>query len=680
MDFFERQDRARRSTKWLVLYFLAGITLVVLAVYAALLAAGTGIGLAHPRAIRYFDNGQFIWWHPRLFLGVVASTLAMIGIGCLSKTHELAGGGCTVAAMLGGRLINPNTNDPAERRLLNVVEEMAIASGIPVPQVFLLPNEHGINAFAAGHSTSDAVVTVTAGALQLLTRDELQGVIGHEFSHILNGDMALNMRLIGAVFGIMCLTIIGRVLLQAQPRSSSRRDRGGIVYLAILGLALIVIGWIGAFFGRLIQAAVSRQREFLADASAVQFTRNPAGLSSALQKIGRYSFGSHIEAPQAEQASHLFFSSGVSESFFGLLATHPPIPDRIRAIDPSWDGTFPPLTKEQMPVVEAAALAELAGHTSALGGVNTTVEQARDLLFSDLDEPPHDRCQPNRSVFPAPVSTTPRSVAVFAGNLTPAHLRYAENIAIPDSVRADVRDPLGASAVIYALLLSQDEAVRSRQLAELGGATSDAVVAETTRTLPDIQDLATHARLPLVDLALPGLRHLSPEQFGQFRDAVQKLVEADGQIDLFEYVLQKIALRHLEPQFSGAKKALVQYYSLKALVPDCEVLLSQVAYVGQEDADQIQAAFQNGAGLLENIAQVELHLLPRTDCDLARVDASLDRLGQAVPQIKKNVLDACARVVAADGVIQEMEAELLRGIADTLDSPLPPFVPEDRAG
>jgi hypothetical protein len=230
------------------------------------------------------------------------------------------------------------------------------------------------------------------------------------------------------------------------------------------------------------------------------------------------------------------------------------------------------------------------------------------------------------------------------------------------------------------LLLSDDESIRSRQFEALGRATSDAVLQETGRVLPSIRDVAAHARLPLVDLALPGLRHLSPDQFQQFRAAVPQLVEADGQIDLFEYVLQKIVMRHLEPYFSGAKKPLVQYYSMKALVGDCEVLLSQLAYLGQEEPDAIQSAFNNGAGGLAYAAQVELRLLARAECDLARVDTALDRLGQAVPQIKKNVLEACARVVAADGIIQETEAELLRAIGHALDCPLPPFMGNEGCG
>jgi uncharacterized tellurite resistance protein B-like protein len=277
----------------------------------------------------------------------------------------------------------------------------------------------------------------------------------------------------------------------------------------------------------------------------------------------------------------------------------------------------------------------------------------------------------------APPIIAAQTVMANTGNPTPAHLRFAEGlrVSIPASLQAAAREGLGASTLVYALLLSDDETVRRKQLEELTAATSAAVCQETLRVLPEVQTVATHAKLPLVDLAIPGLRHLSPAQFEQFRAAVQKLVESDGEIDLFEYVLQKVVLRHLEPYFLQARKPTVQYYALKPLAADCAVLLSALAYLGQDEPTQIEYAFQQGAQLLSYAAQVEHRLLPEAECELAQVDDALNRLCQAVPQIKKNVLSACAQTVAADGVIQEMEAELLRAIADTLDCPMPPFIP-----
>ena len=650
MDFFERQDQARRNTKLLVVYFVLGVATLIVAVYAAALGIFTGLSSHHRTG--YGEEVQLVLWNPQLFLVAAVGTLAVIVLGSGFKTLELAQGGSTVATMLGGRLVAPTTTDPDERKLRNVVEEMAIAAGVPVPQVYLLPGEQGINAFAAGHSTSDAVVAVTAGAVRMLTRDELQGVIGHEFSHILNGDMRLNLRLMGIIFGILCLTVIGRVLLYTRSRSDKDKNP-----LPLLGLALIVIGWIGMAFGRLIQAAVSRQREFLADASSVQFTRNPAGLAGALKKIGGLDLGSKLQAAHAEEASHMFFGNGMGESFFHLMDTHPPLAERIRAIDPAFDGSFPPVS--------------IAAEERAAPRVAPAQRSPLPFPFPGLP-----RGQGDLAGLAPPIIAA-QTVMASTGNPTPAHLRYAEGlrVSIPASLQTAAQEGLGASTVIYALLLSDDETVRRKQLEELANAASPAVCQETLRVLPDVQAVATHAKLPLVDLALPGLRQLSPAQFQQFRAAVQKLVESDGEIDLFEYVIQKVVLRHLEPYFTQARKPATQYYALKPLAPDCAILLSALAHLGQDEPGKIQFAFQQGAQSLSYAARVELQLLPETECELAQVDEALNRLCQAVPQIKKNVLNACAQTVTADGVIQEMEAELLRAIADTLDCPIPPFIP-----
>jgi Zn-dependent protease with chaperone function len=665
MDFFERQAQARQSTRKLVVYFATGVLLLILAVYLAVLLFFQAFVLNDEHRHRY-DAAQQLTavdlWNPKLFAGVTLATLGVILIGGMQKASELSEGGSAVASMLGGRLVNPHTTDPDERRLLNVVEEMAIASGLPVPQVFVLPNERGINAFAAGHSTSDTVVAITEGSLRLLNRDELQGVIGHEFSHILNGDMRLNLRLIAVIFGIMCLSIIGQVLLNTRGRKNP---------LPLLGLLLMAIGWIGVFFGRLIQAAVSRQREYLADASSVQFTRNPAGLSGALKKIGGLSYGSRLESAHAQEASHLFFGNGMGSSFLHLLDTHPPLPDRIKAIEPSFDGRFPHVVLPQEP--SSATPAEPQRRTSPFplpGGAGG------GMFFPPILAGGTSSTAADSISEIAPPVIVARTALSNLGHATPAHLRYAKELrcSIPENLRLTARSPFGASALIYALLLSDDQSKQTKQLSELDTSTSPGISQETLRVLGEIQSLPTHAKLPLVDLALPALRELSPDQFKQFHDAIRVLVESDGEIDLFEYVLQKIVLRHLEPQFTQARKPVIQYYSLKPLIPGCAVLLSQLAYLGQSDPAQVQAAFQAGAQPLSYATGVPMTLLPPDRCDLSQVDEVLNHLDVAGPQIKKNVLNACAQTVAADGVLQEMEAELLRAIADTLDCPMPPFL------
>ncbi|TAL06200.1 MAG: hypothetical protein EPO07_02170 [Verrucomicrobia bacterium] len=647
MDFFERQDKARRNTKWLVFYFALAVLLITLSVYFVSLFAFGTFG-----SRRHFQGYEsFALWNPKIFLFSAAGTLAVIACGSFYKMSELSSGGSAVAESMGGRLVPPNTTDPLERKLRNVVEEMALASGVPVPQVYVMDNERGINAFAAGHSPSDAAVAVTRGCMETLTRDELQGVIGHEFSHILNGDMRLNLRLMGIIFGIMCLAIVGRTLLRVR---SSGRDRNP---LPLLGLLLLVLGWVGVFFGNLIQAAVSRQREFLADASAVQFTRNPLGLSGALQKIGGSASGSEMISEHAAAASHMFFSSALSSSFFNLFATHPPLEQRIQAIDPTWDGKF---KRVEIPREDADALVE-----SILGkprGARMAEGLAAGLAGA--------------AAAPRPTVRAQTSV-VNIGAPTPMHLRYAVELrsSLPESVRAATREPLNAVALVYAMLLSEDAAMRATQIEGLAQRTTNDVAQKALALWPEVVPLASRARLPLVELALPALRGLRPNEYEEFTRALKWLIESDEQIELFEFVLQKIVSRHLASQFRKTPPPIIQFYTVRPLVPDCAVLLSALAQSGSADDAEVAKAFEKGAPFLRG-GEVMISLSSRSECGLQQIDAALNRLAQAAPQIKKNLIEACVQTVGADGVIQESEAELLRAICDTLDCPMPPVLVE----
>ena len=649
MDFFDRQDKARRNTKLLVFYFALGVLSLLLAVNLAVSLIFTGVtnyGLTirNLNPVSSANEPSLLWSQAELLFCVTIGTLIVILIGSVFKTLQLARGGGAVAELLDGRLINSNTTDPDERKLLNVVEEMSIASGVPVPQVYVMDGEPGINAFAAGHSASDAAISVTHGCMKLLSRDELQGVIAHEFSHILNGDMRLNLRLMGLVFGILCLTVIGRILIRTRGRKNP---------LPLLGLALIIIGWAGVFFGRLIQAAVSRQHELLADASAVQFTRYPAGLAGALKKIGGLTYGSRIQSPHAEEASHLFFANGLGDSLF---ATHPPLTERIRALDPSFDGKFPYIVE---------------GLTSAISpapGAPQRLQQIRAV-------------QAEAGRFAAPF-VAQHAVVANIGEATTQHLLYAANLrqAIPPALEAAARDPLAASGLVCALLLANEPSIQQKQLKDLATATSGAMRNETVRIWPETQSMPLQAKIPLLDLTLPALRRLSPQQFEQFRAAVKSLVASKTKADLFVYMLQKIVVRHLDTYFLPQQRPVTQFYALRPLAPDCGVLLSALVYADQENTTDAYAAFAPGAQSLSHAARCEIPLLPPDQCDLSHVDMALARLSQAVPQIKKNVLNACAQTVAADGVIQEGEAELLRAIADTLDCPVPPFMQPQEPG
>ena len=659
MDFFQQQDRARRKTKWLVLYFAVAVALMILAVYLAVILIFKGVH-AHQHHRYDYDEPAPVssFWDASMFIGVSVVTLAIIGFGSLYKTMALSAGGSVVSTMMGGRLVSPDTREPDERKLINVVEEMAIASGIAVPQVYVIDAENGINAFAAGHTTADATVTVTRGCMRLLSRDELQGVIGHEFSHILNGDMRLNLRLMGTIFGILCLAVIGRILLRTGG-SSNNRGRGQNP-LPLLGLALLVIGYIGVFFGRLIQAAVSRQREFLADASSVQFTRNPAGITGALKKIGGLGeMGSRLDTARAMEVSHMFFGNGVNEPFIELLETHPPLAARIRAIDPSFDGNFPYVRYDDTDRTPLDAPRPKTVPPPIPKEWSTVIGAA--ILASAGQKPP---------------PTPPQSVVSNVGNPTPSHLQYAERLreSLPDDIRSAARDPWGAVALVYAMLLSCDDDDRAKQLDELSTRIDPSVRQKTIDLYPAVSKAAAPAHLPLINLALGSLKQLTAGEYEKFSQTLDWLVRHDGKVELFEFVLQKIICHHLAPKFEKTTRPIIQYYSIKSVVPDCAVLLSALANVSTDDLQGAQMAFNHAVPWLRAPDDPALRLCGPGDCGVDRLDVALNRLAQAAPLIKKNLIEACSHVVTADDKILESEAELLRAIADTLDCPIPPFV------
>jgi Zn-dependent protease with chaperone function len=649
MDFFEQQARAHRKTKWLVIYFALAVAAMIVAIYVAALLIF--FGFRSHQAYRYYGGSQpqISAWNSEIFLCVSICVIGIVGIGSAYKTMSLSAGGSAVSELVGGRLISSNSNEPDERKLLNVVEEMSIASGVPMPQVYVMDGENGINAFAAGHKPGDATITVTRGCMKILTRDELQGVIGHEFSHILNGDMSLNLRLMGTIFGILCLAIVGRILLQSGGRRNPTIP---------FGIVLFVVGYIGVFFGRLIQAAVSRQREFLADASSVQFTRNPGGITGALKKIGGLGeMGSRLDHAHAEELSHMFFGNGVSEPFIGLLETHPPLADRIKVFEPAFDGKFPDVhydDKDERPPVHPPRPPQVP----VINIFDTVVSGA---ILAGGSEPPVIK---------------PHAVLPILGNPTPLHLKYAEQLrdSLPDNVRAATREPSDAMALVYAMLLSGDENQRAQQLAGLAQNAGAAISEKTAALFPDVSQAAAHAHLPMVTIAIGALKQLNREQYDMFSKTLDWLINSDGKVDVFEFVLQKIVLRNLNSRFHGATKPITEYYSVKPLAPDCSVILSALAMAGNRDGDEIQKAFDAGAPYLRAPEDSELGLSSAAQCGVQQLDEVLNRLALAAPIIKKNLIEACVHVVGADGVIMESEAELLRAICDTLDCPMPPLI------
>ncbi|MEX1118756.1 MAG: M48 family metallopeptidase [Terrimicrobiaceae bacterium] len=618
MDFFDRQERARKKTGLLVVFFglaVLGIIVVLDLVFSLIL--------------------DIPWHDPELILWVAGGVMALVTGGSLVKMVELSQGGRVVATMLGGELVHQHSTDPAEQRLINVVEEMSIASGVPVPEIYLLPDP-AINAFAAGHGPGDTAIGITRGAIERLNRDELQGVIAHEFSHILHGDMKLNIRLMGLLNGILCIAILGGILLRItfympSDGGGSRGDRkeGGGIVLALLGagLALYLVGWIGVFFGNLIKSAVSRQREFLADAAAVQYTRNPQGIAGALWKIGKFS--GRLTSPRAEEASHMYFGNGMGDSIFDLFATHPPIPERVKAIAPNFDP-------------------------------------------SSVDTTPPPRASPK----PPPLPNRPLAAGVFARPEGPPMGFAAALLAgLPEFSRNATREMHSAMALVFSLVLDAKDEPRAKQLE--GFMAEEAVRVEMLKFFEKRQEIEGAGRIALIDLAIPTLRYLSTGQYQTFRKNVRHLIESDEQIDLFEFVLQKVLLRHLDLYFSKSTGAKVKFRSIIPLLPDINTLLSALAIVGHPDQESREAAFAGGVReLLFKPSSHKMALDERSE--IAAIDTALDRLAEAAPDVKRTVLKACAQAAASDGMIGPHEYEVLRAIADAMDCPLPPLpLPQD---
>ena len=639
MNFFEAQDKARRNTVWMILLFVLAVAGLVFLTNLLLLAvmAYTKMGyfaFSVSELQSYFD--------PSVFVAVTIGVCLLIFGGSFYKTRSLSKGGPAVAEMLGGRLVSQSTNDLQQRQLLNVVEEMSIAAGMPIPQVYLL-DEDSINAFAAGQSPATAVIGVTRGALTQLSREELQGVIAHEFSHIFNGDMRLNIRLIGVLHGILLVGTIGYFILRSlrfAGRSRSRKGGGGIIVIVVLGAGLVVIGYAGTFFGQWIKAVISRQREYLADSSAVQFTRNKDSIAGALKKIGGSAFGSYLEATAAPQYSHAYFANGLGSFWQSLFATHPPLEKRIKVIDPGWDGKFvspearkQPVSPEASSAVSSKAAAEMAVKTAILSAAGAAIEQIGTLNEENIEKV--------RELI----------------------------IAMPESLRNAAQSAFSARAVIYAILLKPQ--TNQKQVWSLLEQHADqSMPALTAEYLVEIEKLDEKFKLPLLELCINALRELSTNQFIQFERAINKIIIADNKIDLNEWIIQRLVLQQLSEHFGLRKPAKAKHASLGVVKSDAETLLSLIAYVEHKDDSEAAQAFEQG---IKEAGATALKIIAREDFSLNALNQSLDNLMQLKPLVKPRILKACVAIILADGKATIKGIELVRTISICLDCPMPPM-------
>jgi Zn-dependent protease with chaperone function len=594
-----------------------------------------------------------------------------------------------VARSLGGVLVTADTADLKRKRLLNVIEEMAIASGVPMPEVYVLDQEPGINAFAAGHTPANAAVTVTQGALDRLSRDELQGVIGHEFSHILNGDMRLNIQLMGWVFGLFVIGLIGRLILQFSPRSSDRRDSNA-AFLA-LGFAIMVLGYVGLLAGRILQAAVSRQRERLADASGVQFTRNPQGLKGALVKIAALPDGSALVAADAEQAAHMFFAEGLSRVF----ATHPPILERIRELDPHFD--MRELERAAAEPDQQPTMAEVAGHdgTGAAGGRAGVGSTAGGGLAGGIlagavlaggagarvpSSSTRSRFtggglggvgQISRGGVGVGVEQAARAVAQV-GQPETAHIEHAQavRLALPPGARELTESPGGAQALVLALLISDDPALRQRQLEILSKSANAASVEVVQRVTPIAHALNPMLRLPILQRAFPALRRSTVPQRKALAKLVNDLIHADARVEVFEFCLAKL----LETLLNDELSASIPHgkLTLEDEAGEISLLFATLAQIGAQDEQAARAAYEVGISTVLPMRRPPFAAAPDWQ---QKLSAAFPRLEQLHPFAKKAVIEGLVKTVANDEMLMDEEAELLRTVCAVLHCPLPPILP-----
>ncbi len=681
MNFFEHQEQAQRKSVRLVIYYFFGVFLTFLAIH--FLVAGITASLSetqngdsqYSRSFQSDPAGATLdtALNPELILIDLLAVALVVGGGTLFKVSELKRlDGDGIARSFGGTRIAPLSANRKEKRLLNIVEEMAIASGIPVPAVYVLRNEPTINAFAAGFTGPTSVVAVTQGALDYLTRDELQGVVAHEFSHILHQDTRLNMKLIGVLFGLEMIALIGLIIMRAAPRmiyvtSSRNRDKNDnalavMAAILLVGFLVLIIGLVGQLFANIIRAAISRQREFLADASAVQYTRNPDGIAGALKKIGG-SVGSHISNNNAVEASHLFFSNIFGRGFFsGLFNSHPDLTVRIRRIDPQFQGDYP---KQVQKTSDDAFDASSPGRPSSSDRFRellnkTTGGAARTISVGS-----------GAAAAAAPAAGAALAAALLssAGEVSQKKLRIAEDLmtAIPDEVAASIWDPDGAMSSVLAVLLSGHAETRERQLAGLREQTRPEIFIRTKAAADRLAEVPLAVRIPIVQKAFPLLRSVSKEEYLSFRETALALIKSDGQVDLFEFTVFGFVFNDLDTYFRLKAPLPEKFDKPGQIAEPFRQVASHLAYAGSGEPGECRRAYSLAAGEMGLPSEI----LPKEDCSNTSFSAALRELSQTKPILREKMLKAFYACVTADGFINTEEGELIRAVSAYFRCPMP---------
>lgn len=646
MDFYRYQDQAKKLSARLLFLFFAGL----ISLSAVITFMGFLLWKLTSQVVYINTDSQFWHWYIIGNIGIFAALLLIT----LLKYTSLCKGGRVVAEALGGRYVHANTQDPGDRRLRNVVEEMALAAGAPVPSIYVMDEEPGINAFAAGMSINDAVIVVTQGAISYLSRDELQAVVAHEFSHILYGDIRLNQQLAALIGSLMFLGELGRWLSQGvgHPRGQAVSQNKNRTLLPFFGLTLMLLGAAGTIWGRLMKSALNRQREFLADASAVQFTRYAAPLATALKKVGGHCYASLIFHPQAETFSHLFFSQGLTQNFHGWLASHPPLQERIRRLEPNWDGKYcadlRPWSDEPPPPLPPSYAAAVQLKAAGSQDLATLLLAKQASATTPVDMPKRPKAEPLLSLTTGtePIVYDTTSPSEWLPRLPPALVKAA-------------RSPFDARLLIFRLLLANDLTTRLYQRHLLGPEESP-VLSLSQYPIPSGLQLA------LVELAIPALKELTSEQYQQFNETLWQLIKADQQVSLHEWLLYRMLRHQLQPHFNGEARRVIQYRELSELSSAMTQWLSYLAHLNEDIAAAERLFLECATALSLNASYSE------TTPSLEMLGIALDQLQQSSPSLRCQFLQTIVQAIEWDGKITEQEAGIYQMLAYCLDCPLPP--------
>lgn len=641
MNFFQQQDVARRNSRLLVLLFslaVLGLILLTNAAVAAFLYFGDDYSIYS--GSRSGVSGFVSYFSWERFGGIGLAITATVTLVVMVKWIQLSTGGKVVAESMGGIRILPQTRDQAERRCLNVVEEMALAANMPVPPVYVMNHERGINAFAAGIVPADAVVAVTRGTIDHLKRHELQGVIAHEFSHILNGDMRLNIRLAAMLKGITFIGDVGHILLRSNSRVRTGRSGKNDAALPMLGLALWILGWLGGLAAGFIKAAISRQKEYLADAGAVQFTRDSGGIADALKVIGGYIPGSLVHAARAAEMSHIFFGQ-IEHHLWQLFSTHPSLQERIRRLDARWDGQYIQRQPKHYPnpTIEPS---DVAG-TKRAALVATAMASVASSAGTQQALPDAD----------------------FAEETVDFEAETAEQAQIPLALVRHSHEPLGAHALTCALLMNVHEDVYPLQIDVLQQSKTRGLAVLTHTLFPAVAELGAPKRLPLLELCLPALKSISLKQYRSLKTTLLQLIQADARTELHEWCLYQLVRHYLDPEFIQVKPSRARHRSLSKVQPHLRVTLSVLAHEGGGDTATV---FQMGT---RELGLDSLQLLPRDQCSVSAFSKSVHELADCYPLLKPRVLKAMTLAAGEDGQLSPEEKEIIAAMAAVMDCPSP---------